>query len=98
MIAETNSPMESASHLGAEIPLLGPDCEVRCWDEIRRQVVNHALAAHNGNVTAVAEALGVSRSTLYRWLCDEKCEAPPRVLSELRGRSASTLLDRADVT
>ncbi|CAM3362594.1 sigma-54-dependent Fis family transcriptional regulator [Paracidovorax anthurii] len=41
---------------------------VRPWDEVTGTALRHALAVHQGNVSAAARALGVSRNTVYRRL------------------------------
>jgi len=40
--------------------------EVITMDEIEQDVIRRTLAAHDGNVSAAARALGVSRNTIYR--------------------------------
>ena len=37
-------------------------------DEVERLLITKALARHDGNVTLAAQALGLSRSALYRRL------------------------------
>ena len=43
-------------------------------DEIERQTILQALETHNGNLSHVASALGISRAALYRRL--EKYDIP----------------------
>jgi transcriptional regulator of acetoin/glycerol metabolism len=40
----------------------------RTLDEVERDAIRAALAAHGGNVVQAAKALGLSRSALYRRL------------------------------
>ena len=40
----------------------------RTLDEIIAEVVQQAVAAHNGNRAAAARQLGISRTTLWRYL------------------------------
>jgi transcriptional regulator of acetoin/glycerol metabolism len=37
-------------------------------DEVTLSTIQRSLAAHGGNVSAAAKALGVSRNTIYRKL------------------------------
>lgn len=45
------------------------DCTL---EEITREVVQQAVASHNGNRAAAARQLGISRTTLWRYLSKEK--------------------------
>jgi DNA-binding NtrC family response regulator len=48
----------------AEIPAL----DEMTLDQVEQTLIRKALARHDGNVTRAAEALGLSRSALYRRL------------------------------
>jgi DNA-binding NtrC family response regulator len=47
----------------------------RRLQELRGEVVAEALQACRGNVSRAATTLGVHRSTIYRWLADERLSA-----------------------
>ena len=51
-----------------------PSFEGMTLDEIERQTILQALETHNGNLSHVASALGISRAALYRRL--EKYDIP----------------------
>lgn len=52
------------------VPLLAADGHIRPLSEIEAEVIRVALIHHRGNVVAVARALQISRSTLYRRLSE----------------------------
>jgi DNA-binding NtrC family response regulator len=52
---------------GDATPEATPD-RARTLDEVERDAIRAALAAHGGNVVQAAKALGLSRSALYRRL------------------------------
>ncbi len=51
--------------------------------------VREALAAHGGNVSAAARALGVARNTVYRYLKLDQPPAGPAVAAQARGGGPS---------
>jgi DNA-binding NtrC family response regulator len=51
-----------------------PQIEDMTLEEVERYVIRRALARHQGNVSRAAEALGLSRSALYRRLGDRESE------------------------
>lgn len=51
-------------HAGKMTPII----EVSNLDDVERQAIETAINQHNGNLTAAAEQLGVSRQTLYNKL------------------------------
>jgi transcriptional regulator of acetoin/glycerol metabolism len=48
--------------------VLVPDMSDCTFSALKEEWVNSALAKHNGNVSAAAKELGVSRTTLYKYL------------------------------
>lgn len=64
-------------HMGNTQPVPkggAPSFEGMTLDEIERQTILQALETHNGNLSHVASALGISRAALYRRL--EKYDIP----------------------
>jgi transcriptional regulator of acetoin/glycerol metabolism len=53
---------------GAGRPRTGRDPDARSLDDVTREHVMRALTRHDGNATAAAKQLGVSRTTLWRML------------------------------
>jgi transcriptional regulator of acetoin/glycerol metabolism len=49
-----------------------PSPKPRSLRELEREAIREAIAAANGNMSAAAKILGVSRATLYRRLNDER--------------------------
>jgi DNA-binding NtrC family response regulator len=52
-----------------------PAAPLQWMQQARVDVVNQALAASGGNVSRAAAALGVHRSTIYRWLAEQAISA-----------------------
>jgi len=46
----------------------GIETHGRTIDQVERQMIEKAFAQHQGNISRVAKALGISRTTLYRRL------------------------------
>jgi len=79
-VAVSDGPTLGASELPASVRsprLLAPgagrartgrDPDARSLDDVTREHVMRALARHDGNATAAAKQLGVSRTTLWRML------------------------------
>ena len=42
-----------------------PDNEMSTLEQMERRMIRDAIAACNGNMTAVAQQLGITRQTLY---------------------------------
>ena len=51
---------------GKSVDVTALDGSVKPWAEIEHDILKIALAMHNGNVTATAEALGIAKTTIYR--------------------------------
>ena len=77
--ASVRSPRLLAPRAGGESELVretpgagrartGRDPDARSLDDVTREHVMRALARHDGNATAAAKQLGVSRTTLWRML------------------------------
>ncbi len=49
------------------IPMVRPDGNMRTLAEIEAAAIDYALLKHRSR-TAAATALGIGRTTLYRWL------------------------------
>lgn len=41
--------------------------------QVRNDLMDRALEAHDGNVIAAAKAMGVSKTAFYRWLQERAC-------------------------
>lgn len=61
-------PPEFAPECAANGPPTAPRTDAASLKDAERTLIMQALAEHNGNLTRVAEALGVTRPTLYRKL------------------------------
>jgi transcriptional regulator of acetoin/glycerol metabolism len=42
------------------------DCEVLTLDEMEKRCISHSMKRNNGNLSAIAAELGISRPTLYQ--------------------------------
>jgi DNA-binding NtrC family response regulator len=49
-----------------QVDVLDTMGHIRSWQDIKAEVVEHALAAFGGHVRSAAEALRVGPATLYR--------------------------------
>jgi len=61
------APIEAAAGAGRPRSS-GRDADARSLDDVTREHVLRALTRHDGNATAAAKQLGVSRTTLWRML------------------------------
>ena len=59
---------ERCLNRGASPPPPDPGRQEQTLEEIARAAVRQAVAAHGGNQTAAARQLGISRTTLWRYL------------------------------
>ncbi len=57
--------------------------------DAERQVIRATLAAHEGNRQSAADALGISRRTLYQKLCEYRAQAPEADFPRSRRRKGS---------
>jgi len=64
----TELPADSPALLEAPTAKAGMDTPVFSFEEAERQAIRNALAAEGGNLSKVAQRLGISRPTLYRKL------------------------------
>ena len=51
-------------HRGAVAPVIGPEA-FTTFEQMERAMIEHAMTQHGGNLSAVAQQLGVTRQTLY---------------------------------
>src|SRR2546422_2637216 len=64
-----SGPLVSTSDLSLRVAADGhPSLEEMSLEEVESFLIRKTLARHNGNVSQAAEALGLSRSALYRRL------------------------------
>ena len=52
----------------SDIEAHGIETDGRTIDQVERQMIEKAFAQHQGNISRIAKALGISRTTLYRRL------------------------------
>ena len=45
-------------------PVIGPEA-FTTFEQMERAMIEHAMTQHDGNLSAVAQQLGVTRQTLY---------------------------------
>ena len=65
-VAETLAKQRAITRSATLSPPGGVSIEGRTLDEITSDVIEQTVAAHGGNQTAAAQALGISRTTLWR--------------------------------
>ncbi|WP_347249076.1 helix-turn-helix domain-containing protein [Pseudomonas fluorescens] len=61
------APFITVNHLPEEI-LGNTSAPARNLSDATRDMIEHVLLSHQGNVTAAAKELGISRTTLYKRL------------------------------
>lgn len=71
-VAELLAKQRAITRGTSAAPQSGVAIEGRTLEEITREVIEQSVAAHGGNQTAAARALGISRTTLWRVLGKEK--------------------------
>lgn len=57
-----------AKNLNATALSAAMGCDIAELREMARRVVSSEIRHHGGNLTRVAEALGVDRKTVHRWV------------------------------
>lgn len=70
-VLSANEPLLTLEHLPEEISGGGKVAKRKLADATRH-TIESTLQAHKGNVTAAAKELGISRTTLYKWLGKHK--------------------------
>ncbi len=58
----------AVSKSSSDTETLGIETDGRTIDQVERQMIEKAFVQHQGNISRIAKALGISRTTLYRRL------------------------------
>ena len=61
------------------IKLRNKDGQLKSLRTLEWEIMEQALNAHNGNVVAASQALGIGKSTMYRRIDEEKAESSAEV-------------------